>query len=150
MAAEKKTILIVDDEPDVLTYLSTLFEDSGYATVKALDGNEAMSKVKEKAPDLVTLDITMPNKSGVRFYREMKESAEWRKVPIIIVTGVSGEFKTFISTRKQVPPPEGYLSKPIDKTEILKLGETRRRINRVKEKACFREGSSWNVQSNKR
>jgi len=121
MAADKKTILIVDDESDVLTYLSTLFEDSGYATVKALDGNEAMSKVKEKAPDLVTLDITMPNKSGVRFYREMKESAEWRKIPIIIVTGVSGEFKTFISTRKQVPPPEGYLSKPIDKTEILKL-----------------------------
>jgi hypothetical protein len=37
------------------------------------------------------------------------------------VTGVSGEFKTFISTRKQVPPPEGYLSKPIDKTEILNL-----------------------------
>jgi CheY-like chemotaxis protein len=121
MAADKKTILIVDDEPDVLTYLSTLFEDSGYATVSAKDGNEALSKVKEKAPDLVTLDITMPNKSGVRFYREMKESAGWRKVPIIIVTGVSGEFKTFISTRKQVPPPEGYLSKPIDKTEILKL-----------------------------
>jgi len=121
MAADKKTILIVDDEPDVLTYLSTLFEDGGYATVQAQDGNEALSKVKEKAPDLVTLDITMPNKSGVKFYREMKESAEWRKVPIIIVTGVSGDFKTFISTRKQVPPPEGYLSKPIDKTEILNL-----------------------------
>ena len=121
MAAEKKTILVVDDEPDVRTFLSTLFEDSGYATVNAQDGIEALSKVKEKAPDLVTLDITMPNKSGVKFYREMKESAEWRKVPIIIVTGVSGEFKTFISTRKQVPPPEGYLSKPIDKTEILKL-----------------------------
>ena len=121
MAAEKKTILVVDDEPDVRTFLSTLFEDSGYATVNAQDGIEALSKVKEKAPDLVTLDITMPNKSGVKFYREMKESAEWRKVPIIIVTGVSGEFKTFISTRKQVPPPEGYLSKPIDKNEILKL-----------------------------
>jgi len=121
MAAEKKTILVVDDEPDVRTFLSTLFEDSGYATVMAQDGNEALSRVKEKTPDLVTLDITMPNKSGVKFYREMKESAEWRKVPIIIVTGVSGEFKTFISTRKQVPPPEGYLSKPIDKTEILKL-----------------------------
>ena len=121
MAAEKKTILVVDDEPDVRTFLSTLFEDNGYATVMAQDGNEGLSKVKEKAPDLVTLDITMPNKSGVRFYREMKESAEWKKVPIIIVTGVSGEFKTFISTRKQVPPPEGYLSKPIDKTEILNL-----------------------------
>src|SRR3972149_7361396 len=104
MAAEKKPTRTVDGQPDVLTFLSALFEDSGYATVKAQDGNEAMSKVKEKAPDLVTLDITMPNKSGVRFYREMKESAEWRKIPIIIVTGVSGEVKTFSSTRKQGPP----------------------------------------------
>src|SRR4030042_2496201 len=99
MAADKKTILIVDDEPDMLTFLSTLFEDNGYATVRARDGNEALSKVKEKAPDLVPLDITRPNKSGVRFYREMKESAGGRKAPIIIVTGVTAQFKTFISTR---------------------------------------------------
>jgi len=90
MAAARKTILIVDDEPDVLTYLSTLFEDSGYATTKARDGNEALTKVKSKTPDMVTLDITMPNKSGVKFYREMKESAEWKKIPIVIVTGVAG------------------------------------------------------------
>jgi CheY-like chemotaxis protein len=121
MAAARKTILIVDDEPDVLTYLSTLFEDSGYATTKARDGNEALTKVKSKTPDMVTLDITMPNKSGVKFYREMKESAEWKKIPIVIVTGVAGEFKNFISTRKQVPPPEGYLQKPIDAKEIIAL-----------------------------
>ncbi|MBI5526298.1 MAG: response regulator [Deltaproteobacteria bacterium] len=123
MPAEKKTILIVDDEPDVLTYLSTLFEDNGYLTARARDGNEALARVKEKAPDVVTLDITMPNKSGVKFYREMKESAEWKKIPIVIVTGVAGEFKNFISTRRQVPPPEGYLQKPIDAKEILALAK---------------------------
>ena len=117
----KKKILIVDDEPDVQTYLSTLLEDHGYATVLAKDGEEALSKIKEGLPDLVTLDISMPQKSGVRFYRDMKENPSWKQVPVLIVTGVSEDFKKFISTRKQVPPPEGYLSKPIDPEEMLGL-----------------------------
>ena len=121
MAEERKTILIVEDEPDTVTYLSTLLEDAGYSTVAAGDGDQALERVKASRPDLITLDITMPNKSGVRFYRDMKESDEWKGIPIIIVTGISSDFEKFISTRRQVPPPEGYLSKPIDKEQILAL-----------------------------
>ncbi len=121
MAEDKKTILVVDDEPDVLIFISTLLEDNGYATVTAKDGVEALSRVEENLPDLITLDITMPEKSGVKFYRQMKESDAWKTVPIIIVTGVSGEFQKFISTRRQVPPPEGYMQKPIEEEELLKL-----------------------------
>jgi len=120
MASTKK-ILIIDDEPDVLAYLSTLLEDHGYATVTAKDGVEALTKVKALRPDLITLDISMPEKSGVKFYREMREDASYQKIPIIIVTGISDDFKNFISTRKQVPPPEGYLSKPINQEEMLGL-----------------------------
>jgi len=121
MAEGRKTILIVEDEPDTVTYLSTLLEDAGYSTVAAGDGNQALERVKAGRPDLITLDITMPNKSGVRFYRDMKESDEWKSIPIIIVTGISSDFEKFISTRRQVPPPEGYLSKPIDKEQMLAL-----------------------------
>jgi len=121
MAEERKTILIVEDEPDTVTYLSTLLEDAGYSTVAAGDGDQALERVKASRPDLITLDITMPNKSGVRFYRDMKESDEWKGIPIIIVTGISTDFEKFISTRRQVPPPEGYLSKPIDKEQMLAL-----------------------------
>ncbi len=121
MAEEKKTILVVEDEPDVVTYLSTLLEDAGYGTVVAEDGDQALEKVRASRPDLITLDITMPNKSGVRFYRDMKESDEWKSIPIIIVTGISTDFEKFISSRSQVPPPEGYVSKPIDKEKILSL-----------------------------
>ena len=121
MAEERKTILVVEDEPDVVTYLSTLLEDAGYQTVAAGDGEEALEKVKASRPDLITLDITMPNKSGVRFYRDMKESDEWKGIPIIMVTGIASDFEKFISSRKQVPPPEGYVSKPIDKEKILSL-----------------------------
>ncbi len=117
----KKTVLVVDDEPDVVDYLSTLLEDNGYSTVTARDGVDAMEKVKATRPDLITLDITMPEKSGVKFYREMKESGEYQGIPIIIITGLSADFEKFISTRRQVPPPEGYVSKPIERGEILEL-----------------------------
>ena len=119
--AGPKTILVVDDEPDVRTYLSTLLEDHGYSTTQAKDGEEALAKLKADAPALITLDISMPEKSGVKLYREIKEDPRWNKIPVIIVTGVSEDFQKFITTRRQVPPPEGYLSKPIDQEEILEL-----------------------------
>ncbi len=119
--AEKKKILVVDDEQDILTYLSTLFEDHGYATALAQDGEEALRQVEAHSPDLITLDISMPEKSGVKFYREMKEDARWKGIPIIIVTGVSGDFQKFISSRHQVPPPEGFVAKPVEQDEILGL-----------------------------
>jgi len=116
-----KRILIVDDEQDIRTYLSTLLEDQGFETVLAKDGEEAMRQVQSVSPDLITLDISMPEKSGVKFFREMKSDERWKKIPIIIVTGVSEDFKKFISSRHQVPAPEGFLSKPINQEEILKL-----------------------------
>ncbi|TKJ37283.1 response regulator [candidate division LCP-89 bacterium B3_LCP] len=123
MSQSKKVVLIVDDEPDTCTYFSTILQDNGYETVIAYDGADGRAKLEEAVPDLVTLDITMPEKSGVRLYREMKESDQWKNVPVIIVTGVSGDFEKFISTRSQVPPPEGYMAKPIDPDEFLKIAK---------------------------
>ncbi|MBW2525352.1 MAG: response regulator [Deltaproteobacteria bacterium] len=119
MTEDKKTILVVDDEPDVVTFISTVLTDHGYATVTAKDGVEALQRVEERRPDLISLDITMPEKSGVKFYREMRESDEYKDIPIVIVTGISDEFQKFISTRRQVPPPDGYLSKPIGAEDVL-------------------------------
>ena len=93
MVEEKKTILVVDDEPDIRDFLTTLLQDNGYETVTAGNGEEALDRVKEKSPHLVTLDITMPETSGVRFYRTMKESEEWKAIPIVIVTGIASEFE---------------------------------------------------------
>jgi len=124
---EKKTILILDDEPHVVTYLSTLLEDHGYATVSASNGIEGMEKIKAKQPDLITLDITMPEQSGIRFYRDLRENPDWISIPVIVVTAVTGyggdpePFEKFLSTRKQVDPPQAFLSKPIDQDEFLAL-----------------------------
>ena len=121
MADDVKTVLVVDDEPDARDFLTTVLEDNGYATVTAKDGVEAISILEASAPDLVALDITMPEKSGVAVYRRLKEDDQLKSIPVIIVTGVSGEFEKFISTRRQVPPPEGYISKPVDHEHFLKM-----------------------------
>jgi CheY-like chemotaxis protein len=116
-----KRILIVDDEQDIRTYLSTLLEDQGYTTVLAKDGVEALQQLQAEVPDLITLDISMPEKSGVKFFRDLKSDERWKKIPVIIVTGVSEEFKKFISSRQQISAPEGFVSKPINQEEILTL-----------------------------
>jgi DNA-binding response OmpR family regulator len=119
--ASRKKILIVDDEEDIRTYLSTLLGDQGFETFLAKDGEEAWKQVEANSPDLITLDISMPEKSGIKFYREIKAHERWKTIPVIIVTGVSEDMRKFLSSRHQVPPPEGYLTKPISPEEILAL-----------------------------
>lgn len=121
MADDAKTILVVDDDPDARDYLATVLRDNGFAAVTAADGTEAMLAIEQSAPALVTLDITMPEKSGVAVYRKLKEDDRFKGIPVIIITGISDDFRQFISTRRQVPPPEGYLSKPVDHAQFLEM-----------------------------
>ncbi|MBW2263524.1 MAG: response regulator [Deltaproteobacteria bacterium] len=114
-----KKILVVDDEPDVVTYLTTLLEDAGYSTISASDGEEGLEKVRGESPDLVTLDITMPEKSGVRMYTEIKQDAALKSIPVIVITGIQGEIEKFLSTRRQVPPPDDFLAKPVDREALV-------------------------------
>ena len=119
--ADKKSILIIDDEPDTLTYFSSFLQDEGFDTRTAENGEEGLRMVRESRPDLITLDISMPETSGVRFYRELRSNEDSKSIPVIMITGVSEDFRGFISSRKQVPPPDGYLAKPVDEKELLEL-----------------------------
>jgi CheY-like chemotaxis protein len=115
----RKKVLVVDDEKDVVTYFSACLEENGYDVLTASDGVEASAKVKSDRPDLVVLDISMPNQSGVRVYRDIKENDELKKIPVLIVTGIQHEFKRFIHTRRVAPPPEGYLEKPVTLQDFI-------------------------------
>ncbi len=122
----KKTILVVDDEPHVVTYIKTLLEDNGYETETASNGREAMEAVERSKPDLVCLDITMPEQSGIRFYRDLKAQPGLSDIPVVVVTAVTyygkdpEPFKRFLNSRKSAPPPDGFIPKPIDQQELLK------------------------------
>jgi CheY-like chemotaxis protein len=120
-----RKILVVDDEPDVITYLTTLLRDNGFETITATNGKEAFDKALSEAPDLICLDISMPDESGVKCYRNLCENEKTKNIPVFIVTGISRDFKHFIETRRQVPAPKGYFEKPIDRIEFIsKIKET--------------------------
>ena len=119
--SEKKTILVVDDELDITTYLTTLLEDNGYATLTATDGVQAMDLLRSKKPDLVTLDMSMPKKSGVKTFKEIKEDPDLKQTPVIIVTAIGEPMKTFMNRRSQLVEPEGFIAKPIDEQEFLDM-----------------------------
>jgi len=118
---ERKKILIIDDESDVLTYLSALFQDHGYDTVTAMDGLKGFELAKTEQPDLITLDITMPDQSGVRTYRYYKEDEELRSTPVIIITAIGDSMRSFLKKLKGFPEPEGFMNKPIDEDMLLKM-----------------------------
>jgi two-component system alkaline phosphatase synthesis response regulator PhoP len=85
--AEKKTVLVVDDEEDVRQFLSVALIQAGFNVVTANDGLEALQKVKEHNPDLISLDLVMPKHSGAKFYHNLQKDKKWSKIPVLIVTG---------------------------------------------------------------
>ncbi|MBD3381016.1 MAG: response regulator [candidate division Zixibacteria bacterium] len=82
-----KTILVVDDEADVRQYLTMALDDAGFNVVSASDGFEAIEQVKKQKPDLISLDLVMPKKSGIKFYRELLKNKQWADIPVLVVTG---------------------------------------------------------------
>lgn len=116
---EGKKILIIDDEEDILTYLTAFFYENGFTVISAQNGKEGVNEAVSAKPDIITLDISMPEESGIKALRELQNNNITKNIPIIIITGVASDFKRFIETRKQVHPPEGYFEKPINRGLLL-------------------------------
>ncbi len=119
MSEQGKKILIVDDEEDIRIYLATLFEDQGFSTVTAEDGEQAYEAVRAERPDLITLDLAMPQQSGVRTYRNCKHDPELGRIPVIVITGVGESMEEYFKKMPNFPTPEGFINKPVDSEELL-------------------------------
>jgi CheY-like chemotaxis protein len=103
----------------MVVWLTTLLEDNGYATISAYNGAEGFKKAKSDKPDLITLDVSMDQESGVKTLRHLQEDPDTAKIPIIMVTGVSVDIKHFIERNKKIQMPAGFIEKPIDKDELI-------------------------------
>jgi Fe-S oxidoreductase len=110
-------ILVVDDEPDMRIFLSTVMEDNGADVIHATDGDEALGKARQHKPDLVTLDLSMPGTDGGKVYEQMRSDPDLKGIPVCIVTG-KPELRGTIYD-KDVPRPEGYLDKPVSEDDIV-------------------------------
>lgn len=111
-------ILIVDDEPDTRTYLSTILEDAEATTLQADDGLKGIEQARKEKPDLITLDLSMPGLDGGEVFVRLREDPETAGLPICIVTG-RPELRRLIYDKPH-RPPEGYLDKPVSEETFLK------------------------------
>jgi len=84
---EEATVLVVDDEPDVVTYLSSVLEDAGIRVLTAHDGDSALEIIRSEGVDLISLDLVMPRKSGIRLLVELRKNKALARIPVIFVTG---------------------------------------------------------------
>jgi Fe-S oxidoreductase/CheY-like chemotaxis protein len=113
-----RKILVADDEPDVVTFISAILEDNGAEVIKAYDGKQAIELARIEKPDLITLDISMPGKSGVEVFDDIKKDKGLRDIPICIITG-KPELRKLIYEHPD-SHPEGYMDKPITEEGLIR------------------------------
>ncbi len=115
---EDKTVLVVDDEPDVRRYLSTLLKDAGFNVLTAADGDEALQIIREKRPDFISLDLVMPRKSGHKLLYELRKEKDLSRMPVLIITAHAqdelgkGDLADLFAN-KVLSGPGAYLEKPV-------------------------------------
>ena len=120
----EKKVLIVDDEPEQIDFASALLKENGYIPVGASNGIEGMKKAKTEKPDLILLDILMPERGGIGMYQDLKHDEETKNIPVVIVTGLGQgtHFENFMfMLEEHVPAPDGFVEKPMNPDTILKL-----------------------------
>jgi CheY-like chemotaxis protein len=109
-----RLILVVDDEADVRDYLRTALEDAGFLVETAADGLEALEKVRQNPPDLISLDLVMPRHSGARFYHELQKDNKLSGIAVLVVTGhARDELGRADFEEMTMSGPGVYLEKPV-------------------------------------
>ncbi|RJP29438.1 MAG: response regulator [Candidatus Omnitrophota bacterium] len=118
--AEPKTILVVDDEEEVVDFLSMALEDAGFHVLTASDGFEALEAIKQQKPDLISLDLVMPKHSGAKLIHDLKKDRELAKIPTLIVTGhARDDLGRADFEELTMSGPGVYLEKPVKPKEYV-------------------------------
>ena len=123
--ATEKHVLVVDDEPDFAALVQAILLKAHYTVTVAYNCEEALEQVRDIRPDIITLDMQMPRKSGALFYRTLKSDEQYRDIPVVVLTAVTvddTEMKNLLRgllETEHLPPPAAYLEKPIESPELL-------------------------------
>lgn len=124
-SAEQKTILVVDDEQEVVQFLAMALEDAEFNVLTASDGFEALEIIRQQKPDLISLDLVMPKHSGAKLVRDLKKNKEWARIPIMIVTGhARDELGRADFEELTMSGPGIYLEKPVKPKEYVNAVRT--------------------------
>ncbi len=120
-----KTVLVVDDEPDVREYLAQILRDAGFAVRTASDGDEALDLIRQQPPDFISLDLVMPGKSGHKLLYELRKDHALSRIPVLIVTAHArdelgrAELEDIVESRV-ISGPGVYLEKPVKPLDYVR------------------------------
>jgi CheY-like chemotaxis protein len=122
---EDKTILVVDDEPDVQNYLKMILADAGFRVVGANDGEAALEIIRKDKPDFISLDLVMPRKSGHKLLCELRRDEELSRIPVLIVTAhakddLGKKDLDDMLENKMISGPGTYLEKPVNPNSYVR------------------------------
>lgn len=119
--ADKKLVLLVDDDPDFVEAVRVIVENGGYDVEVAYDGQEGLEAVAERKPDLIVLDVMMPVMNGHEACAKLKGDKETEDIPIILLTAVADRVTTSTYTHRDMleSEAEDYMPKPVEPQELL-------------------------------
>jgi CheY-like chemotaxis protein len=119
-----KKILIVDDEPDTIAYLTAVLEDHAFTVLAAHSAERGMEILNRQGADLILVDLMMPGASGLSLIHRLRSNARYEGIPVILLTGkaevLPDRGRTYLD-RFHVRPPEGILEKPFDPDHLLNV-----------------------------
>jgi|SRR5690349_8658285 CheY-like chemotaxis protein len=112
----KKTIMVVDDNPDIITIVRTILEGKGYKVTSAYSGTELLSCLEKEKPDLVVLDIMMPQMDGLEVLTRMKAAPDTASIPVILLTA-KVQYEDVLGGYKL--GADYYITKPFTSTQLI-------------------------------
>jgi two-component system, OmpR family, response regulator VicR len=110
-------IMVVDDEPDVVDLVKLVLESDGFSVVTAYSGKEALEKIDREMPDLVLLDIMMPQMDGWEVYSRIRANPRTKDIPVAMLTAKSQSIDKMIGLH--VVKVDDYITKPFGRSELL-------------------------------
>ncbi len=117
-----KKILVIDDDPDLVEATSMILKSKHYDVVAAYGGIEGLEKAKAEKPDLIVLDVMMPDKDGYTLCKELKADPVLNAIPVLLLTAVVSYISTTRYSHQMGMETEAddYMDKPVDPAELVK------------------------------
>ena len=128
MAEADRCVLIVEDDPDIVDYLSFFLEDEGYAVKAASRCSTAREMMDDFRPEVILIDALLPGKSGLELLVSLRRDPEWSDLPMVVVTGndtlLEDDCQSYLGAFEGVRGPDGVLGKPVDRETLLAVLRT--------------------------
>ena len=117
MAEEKRTVICVEDEPEMIDLVKLILGRKGFDLVGAVGGREGIEAVRRLKPDLVLLDLMMPDMDGWEVYQQMKTDSDLKDIPVIVVTAKAQSIDKVLGLH--IAKVDDYVTKPFGPQELL-------------------------------